>query len=610
MACKQQKTVEIEDLGISHLSVTNIYRDCDQATTEKFVQALLKKIADGTISDKSSWTKTKTALTREFHISPGTVQLNYAYYSLLNAGTIKSNATFRSLATAKSVRSESGVIVVTVLTSPFPNGQPFSCRFNCYYCPDYPNMPRSYVPDEPAVKRGERNGWDSIEQTWDRLSALFLNGHPIDKLEILVLGGTWDSYPVSYQDEFVRDLYYAANTFFEDRTNRRKPIDLDTETNINQTAVVRVIGLTLETRPDQINSESMIRYRRYNCTRVQLGIQSLDDRILKKINRECYREESIRAIWNLKNNGFKVDIHIMPDLPGSTPDGDREMFDEFLESDDFQADQWKIYPCETTPHTVIEKWMDSGKYIHYSDEDLQDVIIEVKTKVHPWIRLNRVIRDIPTTEILDGNPYPNLRQMLHQKMAKLGLKCNCMRCREVKSQKAALEIIDQAELVVREYQSSGGTEYFISFESPDRQYLYGFCRLRLSPHGGYSRDKPCPKDRKGELRHVEEKTVLAQPVLKNTALIRELHVYGKVTPVKSTRQDGTQHYGFGRRLMAKAEEIALKHDYQRIAVISGVGVRQYYNKIGYHLEATYMIKTVDKSAFEDAMSVIKNILGF
>lgn len=609
MSCNNSKKfVDIEDLGISHLSVSNIYRDCDQEGTEKFVVALLNLIEKGKLVDKGSWKSSIRALSKDFHISPGTVQLNYAYYSLLNNNTIQHNMIFEKLAKAKTVRSDSGVIVVTVLTSPFPDGQAFSCRFNCYYCPDYPDMPRSYIPDEPAVQRGSRNDWDAVDQVWDRLSALFLNGHPIDKLEILVLGGTWDSYPIGYQNSFCRDLYYASNTFFEDKSTRRDRLDLDTEIKLNESAIVRIIGLTLETRPDQINSETMIRYRSYGCTRVQLGIQTLNDKISKKINRESYREESIRAIWNLKNNGFKVDIHIMPDLPGSTPNSDREMFNEFLESEDFQADQWKIYPCETTPYTVIQKWMESGKYIHYSNEDLQEVIIEVKSKVHPWIRLNRVIRDIPTTEILDGNFHPNLRQMLNTEMTKRGLKCNCIRCREVKSQKAALDVIDKAELVVREYRSSGGTEYFISFESPDRQYIYGFSRLRLSQDSGYSRNKPCPKDRKGELRYVEEKTVLAQKVLQKTAIIRELHVYGKVTPVRSLREDGTQHYGFGTRLMAKAEEIALQNGYNRIAVISGVGVRAYYQKLGYVLEDTYMIKTVVISKLSKFLSTIKSIL--
>ena len=610
MDSSQENVPDIEELGVSHLSTTDIYRDCDQETTHKFVQDLLGMIIKGEVYDKKTWKSAMISLSKIHHIRPGTVQMNYAYYFLISEGKIKPIQHFQDLARAKTVRSNSGVIVVTVLTSPYPHGQKFSCRFNCYYCPDYPDMPRSYIPDEPAVKRGERNGWDAVNQVWDRLSALYLNGHPIDKLEVLVLGGTWDSYPVSYQEEFCRDVYYAANTFFENKDTRRmERLSLKDEIRINQTAKVRVIGLTLETRPDQINSESVLRYRNYGCTRVQLGVQHTDDKILKKINRECYRAETIRAIWILKNNCIKVDIHLMPDLPGSSPEIDRAMFNEVLESEHFQADQWKIYPCETTPYTVIQKWMESGKYVHYSDEELRELIMEVMHKTHPWIRLNRVIRDIPSTHILDGNPVPNLRQILEQEMKKRGWDCNDIRASEVGSDPDGLAQAKDAKIFVDEYEASEGKEFFIAFRSPDRKYLYGFCRLRLSKDAGYSKDIPCPKDRKGELRHAKEELVLAQSVLKDRAMIRELHVYGKITPVSTDKKEGAQHYGFGRRLMLKAEEIAKANGYQKIAVISGVGVREYYSKkLGYHLEDTYMVKDLD---FDDESSgVIWFIIPF
>jgi elongator complex protein 3 len=244
--------------------------------------------------------------------------------------------------------------------------------------------------------------------------------------------------------------------------------------------------------------------------------------------------------------------------------------------------------------------MDAGKYDHYDLGDLMNLIMEVKDKVPEWIRLNRVVRDIPTHEIIDGVAIPNLRQILQKKMTEKGLRCKCIRCREVGSQKEALAMTKDAELVVREYKASGGTEYFISFESPCRTYIYGFCRLRLSPDAGYCRDISCPRDRKST---DVEKLVVVTHSLKNTAMIRELHVYGKVTPVHSTKREGSQHYGFGKRMMAEAERIAIEAGFKRIAVISGIGVREYYQKLGYHEQSTYMIKDFASSTPGIASSI-------
>ena len=584
-----------DNRGVAHLTTTDLFRNCDQATTEKFVIDLIKLIESGKIipENKDTWSKAMRVLSRLHHINPGISQLNYAYNSMVGRKLIEPNTDFENLAVAKTVRSNSGVNVATVLTSPYPNGQDFSCDEHCSFCPEYEGMPKSYIPGEPAVNRGERNGWDAYKQVNDRVSALLLNGSPIGKLEILVLGGTWDSYPLDYQEEFVRDLYYAANTYFEDKSETpRHRLSLEEEITINQTARVKVIGLTLETRPDQINSENIRRYRRYGCTRIQLGIQHTNDDILRKNNRGCYTDDTIRAIWNLLNNGFKVDGHLMPDLPGATPELDREMFDQVNTSPHFRVDQLKIYPCETTPYTKIKEWMDAGKYEHYDQTELMNLIMEFKDKVPEWVRLNRVVRDIPTHEIIDGIAMPNLRQVLHKKMAEKGLKCKCIRCREVKSQKEALDMAKDAELVVRQYDASDGVEYFISFESPCRSYIYGFCRLRLSPDAGYCRDIPRPRYRKKT--DVEQK-VVAVHSLKNTAMIRELHVYGKITPVGATKKTGSQHYGFGKRMMAEAERIATEAGYTRISVISGIGVREFYQKLGYYEQSTYMMKDLVSS---------------
>ena len=512
-------------------------------------------------------------------------------------------------------------------------------------------MPRSYLSDEPGVRRGARHKWDAIDQFYSRASTLRDLGHPVDKIEILILGGTWSEYPIPYQEEFLRDIYWSANTFYDGNIefkNKRKALSLIEEQNINDDInnKCRIIGLTLETRPDTITVEEIERMRYYGCTRLQIGIQHTNNMILKKINRGCYNEDAIKAVRLLKNSGFKIDFHLMPDLPGSTPDLDKEMIEYVLNSDEMQADQWKLYPCQTVPFTVIKKWNEEGKYIPYSQEELIELLIWIKSRVHPWIRLNRVIRDIPEHYISAGNPVTNLRQTLLKRMKKRGLKCRCIRCREIgaffrdandeqdkekkrkakrkKRQKKKGKIIDDDEkkidtrseeqkemdrlkeeerrkneeivLKERKYRSSGGNEVFISYERNDEEYIYGFVRLRL------------PKQDK-MYKEEFDKIYKTFPELEGAALVRELHVYGQMLKVgdkkkmqklreqKKNQKKGeskhdlyAQHYGFGTKLMRRAEAIAISNGYKRIAVIAGIGTRAYYRKLGYHLDGTYMVK--------------------
>eukprot|EP00903_Cladosiphon_okamuranus_P019815 g18212.t1 len=498
-------------------------------------------------------------------------------YHLYMSQEVRNDALERALV-SKHVRSLSGVLIVTVLTSPYPEydapgagGKPgkrkvqrFSCKHNCYYCPNEPAhegnnfvpQPRSYLHDEPGVRRANRCGFDAVLQFRDRISSYIANGHPIDKIEILVLGGTWSEYPESYQREFCRDLFYAANTTYNERAER---LTLEEEIKINEGAATRVIGLTLETRPDVIDLDEIARLRSYGCTRLQIGIQHTDNAVLEKINRGHDVEAAIRCLRLLKDNCYKVDIHLMPNLPGTTVENDMKMFDRVLADPDLQADQWKIYPCSIVPWTVIDKWHREGSYTPYPEDQLFELILSVKTKVHPWIRLNRVIRDIPNQYITGGCSVTNMRQVLQSTLVKRGLKCRCMRCREVKGQE-----FKDASLVVRKYKASGGIEYFISSESP-QETLYGFLRLRI-PSG----------------------TSPILPDLKGCALIRELHVYGKLKKVGEGGE--TQHQGLGTQLLARAEKIAVRHGYCKMAVISGVGVRRYYERFGYRTLKDYQVK--------------------
>ena len=450
-------------------------------------------------------------------------------------------------------------------------------------------QPRSYLFHEPAVKRANRNGFDPVKQFNDRADALTMCGHPVDKIEIIVLGGTFSHYPKEYKYEFIRDIYFASNVY-STGINRNK-LDLQEEITINEKAKTRIIGLTIETRPDCINLKEIKMYRELNVTRVQLGVQHLDDNVLKKIKRNCYLKDTIKSTNLLKKNGYKVDWHLMPDLPGSNFQKDLRMFEKIFSVKSFkknsnhekyelsfpelQPDQLKVYPCETVPWTEIKQWYDSGDYKPYSENEelLKDLIICIKTSVFPWIRLNRIVRDIPNTYILGGNKNVNLRQHVLSDMNKKNLSCECIRCAEVKDKTFDIK---NAELFIDEYNGLDSKEYFINFRSANKQILYGFLRLRIN----------------------FDNTELVYDCLKDSSLIRELHVYGKLIKHNDLSDNSVQHQGLGKKLLQEAERITLENNLNKIAVISGVGVRNYYEKNEYYLENNYMIKRVYKKIID------------
>lgn len=486
------------------------------------------------------------------------------------------NPELKSIITKKNVRSHSGVVVITIFTSAYPeytdkNGikqkGTFSCKWDCHYCPNEPAnerngyvaQPRSYLYTEPGVLRANDCNFICTEQMNSRMKTLMLNGHIIDKLEILVLGGTWCNYPEEYQREFIRDIYYSANIFMKESREKKS---LEEEIKENEKNDVHIIGLTLETRPDTINMEVIKQFREYGCTRVQLGMQHTNNDILKKINRGHTIETTINAIRLLKKNAFKVDIHIMPNLPGTTIKEDNDMFEKLLYNEDYQADQWKIYPCAVTPYTKIEKWYNEGLYEPYSEENLFELIKNVKLRVPEYIRLNRIIRDISSEDVLGGYENTNMRQLLQFDMKKNHWKCRCIRCREIKN-----GIINDYNMRIDKYRASKGIEYFISLNNQDNK-LIGFLRLRIND--------------------TQQNTL---DILKYSGIIRELHIYGKVSKVGTSTKIYSQHKGFGKMLLDKAEEITRKqHNLYKTVIISGVGVRGYYEKHGYKLEDTYMIK--------------------
>ena len=483
------------------------------------------------------------------------------YRQLVKNKKLKKNLNLEKYLIKRSVRTLSGVSVITVLSKPAG-----SCPHVCVYCPTEPDMPKSYLSNEPAAMRAKLNLFDPVRQVVMRIKALENNGHQVDKLELIILGGTWSFYAQDYQEEFIRDLFYAANTI---DTRKRKALSLKEEQKINETTKYKVIGLTLETRPDYIDEKEIKNFRNLGCTRVQLGIQHSDNKILKLIRRGHTIEDSVKATRLLKEVGFKVDHHYMPDLPGSTPQKDLKMFKYAFTKPDLQPDQIKIYPCIVNEYAQLNKWYADGKYKPYSEKELLELLLKVKLITPPYIRINRLIRDIPEESIIAGNKITNLRQYLQKELQERKQACQCLRCREVKGK---TKDINKVELVIIKYRASQGLEYFISYEYDNK--VYAFLRLRFNDNS--------------------KKNIF--PELINSSLVRELHVYGKMIPVHTKEDDEiskTQHVGLGKKLMQKAEEITKENKLNKVAVISGIGVREYYKKLEYELEGTYMTKELN-----------------
>ena len=334
---------DVEDI---HRRVDGLVTPTELPTIEAVVRELVGAVP--AVTDEPSLQKALRRSAKRHGVSPRKSQLLHVYSTLVASAILPEHPGLRHALVKKHSKSESGVLVITVVTSPTPSytdqatgqvvSQAFSCEWDCHYCPNEPGQPRSYLHDEPSVLRANMNQFDPVLQFTDRAATLSQNGHPLDKVELLVLGGTWSSYPHAYQAEFVRDLFFAANTFYERPKRERR--SLVEEQTLNEGSSVKIIGLTLETRPDTITPDELRRLRRYGCTRVQLGLQHTSDDVLRNINRGCNKADAARAIALLKDAAFKVDVHLMPNLPGSSPSADREMFQEMLDDPLMQADQW------------------------------------------------------------------------------------------------------------------------------------------------------------------------------------------------------------------------------------------------------------------------------
>ena len=513
-------------------------------------------------------------------------------------------------------RDISGINQITLLTSPHPDGQSFSCKHDCFFCPNEPahegnnwtDQPRSYLYSEPAVLRANANGFDASKQTFDRLKSLLLCGHKCDKLEFILEGGTFTEYPKPYLLRFFRDFIYTCNEFYSiikdglDSNKLRQKLSLQEEIFINKTSNCKIIGICIETRPDAIlvndeDGEPWIKtLLSWGVTRLQLGMQHIDNKILKKINRGHTIEQVSKAIQICKDNCFKIDVHVMPDLPLSSPELDKHMFDIIYSTDLFQPDQMKIYPCEVVPWTKIKKWHDEGNYTPYGTDKskINEVLKYAMNTCPPWIRLPRVVRDIPDQYISGGLKCGNIRQEIENH--------NSFQAKDIRSREIGRHPkydLNDAEMVVREYLATNGVEYFISMETKDRKAIFGFCRLRLYDNDS-KRFTP------------DQDTIIFKDTLRNKGLIRELHVYGSLVSILNKivkNENHFQHSGIGKKLIQKAEEICKFYSYDGVVIISGIGVRDYYEKkLGYHLENHYMVKEFNKTKSNLIISVILFII--
>ena len=544
-------------------------------------EAIKKLIIDnaGKVKDRDELEDIKRSFCKEYKLdSILNSDILREYRRLILAGEIVKSESFEGLLRKRTVRTLSGIAPVAVLTKSYP------CPGTCAYCPRQEDVPVSYLSNEPAVMRAIRCQYDPYKQVLLRLKAMENNGHEPEKIEIIVIGGTWSYLPKKYKYWYIVNCFRAANDYEKLRIKKLSSAQDDKsfkiklsafykqnlslrdlqnalarEQNKNENAKYRIIGLTLETRPDYITPEELIEMREFGCTRVEMGVQALDDEILKLNKRGHGIKEIAEATKLLKEYGFKITYHIMPALPGATPAKDLKMFKMLFSDARFQPDQIKFYPTVVTQGSLLYKWYLQGKYKPYSDKALQELIVKCKAVVPEYVRIIRLIRDIPGESIVAGNKITNLRQVMQQR----GVKCNCIRCREVKDGK-----IISPKINILEYPSAGGREYFLSADSQDHKTLYGFCRLRID---------------------------INSPIA--PAIIRELHVYGKLVSLGGDKM--VQHSGLGKQLLARAEEIVKSHNLAKIAVISGVGVRGYYKKFGYKLKNTYLFKIFDKRPLLD-----------
>lgn len=548
-------------------------------------------------------------------------ELYYHYQAMVKSGHLQDNERVRRWLRSKPVRTLSGVAPVTVLTKPFP------CPGECIFCPNDIRMPKSYLADEPGAQRAERNWFDPYLQTYNRLEALASIAHAVDKVEVIVLGGTWSYYPEPYQIWFICECFQALNDWSvkhdgrqerssayqrlvaklvaaggtprtEDPTKNQQQLigqeiegstvrqgtynyrvstmyvgpekrvgldqlqvktwaELKAAQKTNETATVRCVGLSLETRPDAISSKEVIKLRRLGCTKTQIGIQSTQDRVLRLNKRGHDVAATRRAFALLRQAGFKIHAHWMANLYGSTPRKDIADYKRLFSDVALRPDELKIYPCSLIGSAELMQYYERGVWRPYSEDELLTVLSQAFLATPAYCRLTRVIRDIPSQYIINGNKKTNFRQLVEAMLRAQEQQPRDIRAREIRS---LPKNVDTLRLCTRRYQTATSWEYFLEWNQADSTQpeglILGFLRLSLPLKRGFIRE------------------------LDDSAIIREIHVYGELTPLGQVPEK-TQHRGLGRQLLEKAQRLAASKGYKRLSVISAIGTREYYRARGF-----------------------------
>ncbi len=553
---------------------------------QELARVIILEAVEQHFSDRQHFQKFRNQIIKRCH---GKIFHNLyfvkAYADLVKEGKIQPNEEFLSLIQKRRVRTMSGVAPVTVITKPYP------CPGKCTYCPTDVRMPKSYLPSQPAAQRGFRQRFDPYSQVYVRLKALEMEGHEVSKVELRILGGTWSSYPKQYQTWFVKRCLQAMNEYTGFRfqvLGVRNPIrtqkvhvksrygidvvnkvvvksggniTLEKTIKENETADVRCIGINIETRPDFIDEKEIRQLRKLGVTKVEMGVQTTDDKV-QELTRRGHDLQSVKDSTKLlKDAGFKIGYHMMPNLPGSSVELDKRMIGELFTDSQYQPDYLKIYPCVVIPGTSLAVQYRRGDFKPYDDKTVEEILLQNLKDVPEWCRIDRVARDIPSDKIEAGTRVSNIRQLLEEQLRREGTPCKDIRSREIGGDVFKREDV---KLVKRQYEASSGKEIFLSFEDVKQDKLIALLRLRLS----------------------------------GAAIVREVHVYGKQIAVGAkpsaplARGDGgQQHTGWGTQLMQEAQRIAKEAGFEKLAVIAGIGTREWYRKLGYQLEGTYMVKS-------------------
>ncbi len=532
---------------------------------------LLEMVLDGSISSTLELNAAKKRVSQKYKLP--TLPSNP---DITMAGNETEQGKVREILRRKPVRTISGVAVIAAMTSPAP------CPHGaCVPCPGGPdsrfNSPQSYMGQEPAAMRAIHHNYDPYSSVTSRLMQLQEIGHDIHKAELIVMGGTFTSRSLDYQEWFTKRCLEAMNDYYGKEwrhsisSGSTSYISLETVQKANEQAAVRNTGITFETRPDWAKKEHVDRMLKLGATKVEIGVQSIYNYVLTRINRGHTVEDTIEANRILRDSGLKVGFHMMPHLPGMNSERDLRSFRTLFEDSRFMPDYLKIYPTLVTEGTKLYDMWKQGEYKPPDDVQSAQLLADIKECLPEWVRLQRIQRDIPAHQIFAGNRKSNIRQLARNILDQKGAKCRCIRCREVGHRILQGSEPDPSniELRVQKYQACGGTEHFITFEDTVHDLLVGFLRLRFPalPH---------------------------RPELENAAIVRELHVYGSMVPVgQKAGEKDWQHRGYGSELLENAESIAEEAGYSKLAIISGIGVRDYYRKLGYEPDGPYMSRKLD-----------------